>query len=49
MGEELCLVDWMATWCRKCKYIKPKLVKLMETEVRHQWGLAWHKRCSQMH
>ncbi|XP_038883418.1 thioredoxin-like 3-1, chloroplastic isoform X2 [Benincasa hispida] len=22
------LIDWMATWCRKCIYLKPKLEKL---------------------
>lgn len=26
------VVDWMAKWCRKCIYLKPKLEKLMETE-----------------
>ncbi|XP_024370171.1 thioredoxin-like 3-1, chloroplastic isoform X2 [Physcomitrium patens] len=22
------IIDWMATWCRKCVYLKPKLEKL---------------------
>lgn len=26
------LVDWAASWCRKCKYLAPKLQKLMEEE-----------------
>jgi len=34
VAEDICVVDWMATWCRKCKYIKPKLQKLQAAEVR---------------
>eukprot|EP00793_Prasinoderma_coloniale_P005180 PRCOL_00000941-RA len=25
------VVDWEAKWCRKCKYLRPKLVKLANT------------------
>ena len=31
-SNELLVLDWMAQWCRKCKYIKPKLEKLMSEE-----------------
>ncbi|XP_077230744.1 thioredoxin-like 3-1, chloroplastic [Tasmannia lanceolata] len=30
-AQELCqpvIIDWMAAWCRKCIYLKPKLEKL---------------------
>ena len=26
------VVDWMAKWCRKCIYLKPKLQKLFQEE-----------------
>lgn len=26
------VVDWMARWCRKCIYLKPKIQKMMEEE-----------------
>nr|XP_018675268.1 PREDICTED: thioredoxin-like 3-1, chloroplastic isoform X2 [Musa acuminata subsp. malaccensis] len=26
--SQVIIVDWMATWCRKCIYLKPKLEKL---------------------
>ncbi|KAL3131852.1 hypothetical protein ABBQ38_007565 [Trebouxia sp. C0009 RCD-2024] len=26
------VVDWMAKWCRKCIYLKPKIQKMMEEE-----------------
>eukprot|EP00891_Asterochloris_glomerata_P010012 jgi/Astpho2/10012/e_gw1.00153.74.1_t len=26
------VVDWMARWCRKCIYLKPKITKLFENE-----------------
>lgn len=26
--SEIIIVDWMAAWCRKCIYLKPKLEKL---------------------
>eukprot|EP00884_Botryococcus_braunii_P004558 jgi/Botrbrau1/14102/Bobra.182_3s0045.2 len=31
---DVVVVDWMAKWCRKCIYLKPKLEKLMETEFK---------------
>jgi thiol-disulfide isomerase/thioredoxin len=39
IGVDACLVavvvvDWMAKWCRKCIYLKPKLEKLMDTEFK---------------
>lgn len=27
-NSQLVLIDWMAAWCRKCIYLKPKLEKL---------------------
>lgn len=29
-AHEPLIVDWEAKWCRKCKYLKPKLAKLQE-------------------
>ena len=29
---EAVIVDWMARWCRKCLYLKPKLEKMIHTE-----------------
>lgn len=26
------VVDWMAKWCRKCIYLKPKLAKMLNEE-----------------
>lgn len=26
------VVDWMAKWCRKCIYLKPKLIKMFNEE-----------------
>ncbi|KAK9817146.1 hypothetical protein WJX72_010290 [[Myrmecia] bisecta] len=30
--SEVVVVDWMAKWCRKCIYLKPKLEKLVRDE-----------------
>ena len=26
------IVDWMAKWCRKCIYLKPKLEKMLNED-----------------
>lgn len=26
------VIDWMARWCRKCIYIKPKITKMMQED-----------------
>lgn len=31
-GNKVIVVDWMAKWCRKCIYLKPKIQKMMEAE-----------------
>ncbi|KAL0050360.1 hypothetical protein WJX82_009681 [Trebouxia sp. C0006] len=30
--NKVLVVDWMARWCRKCIYLKPKIQKMMEEE-----------------
>eukprot|EP00884_Botryococcus_braunii_P004557 jgi/Botrbrau1/14101/Bobra.182_3s0045.1 len=37
---DVVVVDWMAKWCRKCIYLKPKLEKLMETEFKEHASVA---------
>jgi len=32
MSLAVLVVDWMARWCRKCIYLKPKIQKMMEEE-----------------
>eukprot|EP00898_Chlorokybus_atmophyticus_P008677 jgi/Chlat1/8810/Chrsp90S00681 len=31
-GSEPLIIDWMASWCRKCIYLKPKLEKLAASD-----------------
>ncbi|XP_030928084.1 thioredoxin-like 3-1, chloroplastic isoform X3 [Quercus lobata] len=38
--SEPIIIDWMATWCRKCIYLKPKLEKLaaeLDTKAKFYW------------
>ncbi|XP_023916805.2 thioredoxin-like 3-1, chloroplastic isoform X1 [Quercus suber] len=38
--SEPIIIDWMATWCRKCIYLKPKLEKLaaeFDTKAKFYW------------
>ncbi|KAK9828071.1 hypothetical protein WJX81_008135 [Elliptochloris bilobata] len=30
--KDVVVVDWMASWCRKCIYLKPKLEKMFHEE-----------------
>ncbi|KAK9788297.1 hypothetical protein WJX73_004704 [Symbiochloris irregularis] len=30
--QSVVVVDWMARWCRKCIYLKPKLTKMLKEE-----------------
>ncbi|KVI03542.1 hypothetical protein Ccrd_018166 [Cynara cardunculus var. scolymus] len=34
------IIDWMAAWCRKCIYLKPKLEKLA-AEYDTKYGFLW--------
>lgn len=32
VAKPVVVVDWMAKWCRKCIYLKPKLAKMLNEE-----------------
>ena len=33
-GEGVHVICWVATWCRKCIYLKPKLKKILDEDDR---------------